>query len=100
MPTSKQKIISAMFSFQVRRYRSEVSSLQTSLNKARVERMSSSLGAGASSGARQTSSAGGGGGAVTDQYRQQVMIRMIILNYNWLCPSVCLSVCHIIILVG
>ena len=64
-----------MFSFQVRRYRSEVSSLQTSLNKARVERMSSSLGAGASSGARQTSSAGGGGGAVTDQYRQQVMMR-------------------------
>ena len=68
-----------MFSFQVRRYRSEVSSLQTSLNKARVERMSSSLGAGASSGARQTSSVGGGGGAVTDQYRQQVIRRMIIV---------------------
>ena len=23
-----------------------------------------------------------------------------ILNYNWLCPSVCVSVCHVIILVG
>lgn len=64
--------ISTIFPFQVRRYRSEVSSLQTSLNRARVERMSSSLGAGPSSGARQSSSAGGGGGPVTDQYRQQV----------------------------
>ena len=24
----------------------------------------------------------------------------VILNYNWLCPSVCVSVCHVIILVG
>ncbi len=36
--------------------------------------MSSSLGAGASSGARQTS-----GAAVTDQYRQQVVMRMMIV---------------------
>ena len=63
----------------MRRYRSEVSSLQTSLSRARVERMSSSLGAGASSGTRQTSSAGSGGGAVTDQYRQQVVISMMII---------------------
>ena len=47
-----------------------MSSLQTSLNRARVERMTSSLGA--SSEARQSNSAGSGGGAVTDQYRQQV----------------------------
>ena len=60
------------FHFQVRRYRSEVSTLQTSLTRARVERMSSSLGAGGSSGTRESSGPGGGGGAVTDQYRQQV----------------------------
>ena len=56
---------------QVRRYRSEVSTLQTSLTRARVERMSSSQGAGGSSGVRE-SSGQGGGGAVTDQHRQQV----------------------------
>ena len=58
------------YDFQVRRYRAEVSSLQTSLNRARVERMTSSLGA--SSEARQSNTAGTGGGPVTDQYRQQV----------------------------
>lgn len=63
---------------QVRRYRAEVSSLQTSLNRARVERMTSSLGA--SSEARQSNSAGTGGGAVTDQYRQQVLAGTEILS--------------------